>query len=216
MIFYYVLSDPSHKYRVGTLLKDVEARVAGFAGVALIPIDTGIFQVRSALSGFFRSDFGLGKQLPNTAGPVAPSALFVVPQASVLHWRACIQFDNPGLMYGQLRLTNDSSQFGLKLGIQSEPVDLGRYAESVSHDGSSNRTIVIGGQSVIAPPPDGMLGLALWGTGGGRLLWVAVSQTLKSTGDYVINPDAPQDTEVATVQVASEPVKLEKVVLKKG
>lgn len=181
-MIYLVIEDPTRKHRPGTRLEGAAAREASLKGVALIPIDPNIYgQPTSAAAGFFRADYGPGWPLPNAARAIAPMTLCLRPVASAIHWRACVQLEDPNQdAWGQLRLTSDSSQYGLPVSLSSDAVELTAY--------KGQKTFVVGGQSIIPAVPPGMAGFALWGTGGGKLLWAAISQTQRPTGEFLVNP----------------------------
>lgn len=168
---FYVLSDPEGKCLTGTLLNGPAARQASQRGVALIPVDKDIYQVRSAIAGFFRADYGDGLPLPVFASPIAHLTLALDPRPCQIHWRACVKLVEPRDPSGSLRLTADSSQYGTSVGIQSDAVDLAAYR-------GIERPFVVGGSSTLPNPPAGIVGFALWGLGLAKLLWVAVSQTI--------------------------------------
>lgn len=185
---FYVLNDPSGDYPPGTRLQDAEARTAANHDVAVIPIDPDIYQVRSAVSGFFRVDFGKGVPLPMNSGPFAHLTLSLAPQSGYLHWRACVQLGVPTDPFGEVRLVPDSSQYGTTVGIQSDPVRLENF-----HGWKD--PFIIGGTCALSSPPSGLVGFALWGVGDARLYWAAISQT-SSKATYVVNPqDAVQPLE---------------------
>jgi hypothetical protein len=174
---YLVLEDPTRQYRVGTRLEAAAAKLAANKGVALIPVDPNVYQVHSAVSGFFRSDYGTGWPLPKQAGPICPMTLCLHKTSSAIHWRAAIQVKHKNECWGQVRLTSDSSQYGMMIGVQSDAVELSQY-EGVESP------FIIGGQSDLSSCPDGFGGFSLWGCGGGIVLWVAISQTVKAAGSY--------------------------------
>jgi hypothetical protein len=171
-----VLWDHAGTYLEGDLIEHpTHARVAECRGAALLPVETDLLK-RHAVGGYMRRGHGQGLVLSAHAHAMFSSmALFVVKTQGRVHWAARLK-STGGTPSGIMRLVSDGTQTLVQSGGLGpsttnlvELKDLG----APDKDGGWN----IGGSCPIHVMAEGMMSLALYGSGQGVALeWSAVTQ----------------------------------------
>lgn len=182
---------PDGIWPIGTPMRGPNAaRVAESEGVALLPVDAGLFNAPpNGCAGWAIRFFGRGLPTGNDAGSVAgrrfaPVVLWVDKRVGgFLHWAARVvpAPREPGASSavhgasGLLRLSVDPGQAGVSgagLGSEQPSFDVAALGPPDRRDGWT-----VGGRLSIASFVAGFLGMSLHGTARGVLVeWLAVSQ----------------------------------------
>jgi hypothetical protein len=179
-----VVHDPRNEWWEGALV-DESPRLAQLVarGVVLLPAAVALLDL-SGVGGFHKRSWGAGVPLPSgTPRMSGKLALFAHPDFKVLSWAAKLVVDGTSPEKdlpprGQLRIAVDTTQtmsVGATISSTAHScVSLDALAD-VPPDVEDNSWIVRGEANLHASQV-GLVGLSLFGVGGGlRLTWAAVS-----------------------------------------
>lgn len=173
-----VVWDPSGAYPEGEFVDGQKAELLAFTPeVVALPAEPALM-ARNGAASWVRRAWGTGVRFDATTQRRGCGvALYVVGGHQTIHWTARIHAERPeARLAGMFRFGVDTSQAGTLLsglGQDTPPVQLAELGEPDRFGGWT-----IGGRGRLISPAEGFMGLGLYGTmTGGRVLWLAVSQT---------------------------------------